>query len=45
MTWIALLGLMLMIAAAPGVSIYLEHLRSAGTVESVESEPPVRGAS
>lgn len=29
MAWLALLALMLLISAAPGISIYLEHLRAA----------------
>jgi hypothetical protein len=29
MAWIGLLALMLLIAAAPGVSIFVEHLRAA----------------
>lgn len=33
MAWIGLLALMLLIAAAPGVSIFVEHLRAA------QSEP------
>lgn len=28
MAWLALLALMIMVAAIPGVSLYLEHLRS-----------------
>ena len=28
MVWLGLLALMLVVAAAPGISIYLEHLRA-----------------
>jgi hypothetical protein len=31
MAWLALLALMLMVAAIPGVSLYLESLRSRST--------------
>ena len=29
MVWLGLLALMLIVAATPGISIYLEHLRAA----------------
>lgn len=36
MVWVGLLILMLVVSAAPGVSIYLEHLRS-GANEGAET--------
>lgn len=36
MAWLALLVLMLIVSAAPGVSIYLEHVR-AGIAEPADS--------
>lgn len=45
MAWLGLLVLMVAVAAAPGVSIYLEHLRAAAA-ESAEGvgEGPQRAA-
>lgn len=42
MGWLALLVLMLVVSAAPGVSIYLEHLRAAAVepADSVGDGPP-----
>jgi hypothetical protein len=31
MVWLGLLALMLIVSAAPGISMYLEHLRAAPT--------------
>ncbi|MFV9504605.1 MAG: hypothetical protein AB4911_08565 [Oscillochloridaceae bacterium umkhey_bin13] len=39
MAWIGLLALMLMVAAAPGIVIYLEHLRTSPVV-APDHEPP-----
>lgn len=41
MAWLALLALMLIVAAAPGVSLYLEHLRAAASEsnEGMGDEP------
>lgn len=40
MAWIGLLGLMLLVAAAPGISMYLEHLRAAAAPETGDGESP-----
>lgn len=39
MAWLALLALMLIVAAAPGVSLYIEYLRAAEPVDSVTDSP------
>lgn len=39
MLWLSLLALMLVIAAAPGVGLYLEHLHSP-THSGTDHEPP-----
>lgn len=36
MAWLALLVLMLIVSAAPGISIYLEHVRT-GAVDAGDS--------
>lgn len=38
MAWIGLLGLMLIVAATPGISMYLEYLRASPTPEANDGE-------
>jgi hypothetical protein len=40
MAWLGFLGLMLLVAAAPGISMYVEHLRAAAAPEAGEGEGP-----
>lgn len=40
MAWLSLLALMLLVAAAPGISIYLEHLQKVPAPEASDSETP-----
>lgn len=40
MAWIGLLALMLLVSAAPGIAMYLEHLRAATASEVAESDSP-----
>jgi hypothetical protein len=40
MAWLGLLALMLLVAAAPGISMYVEHLRAAPAPEAGDGETP-----
>lgn len=40
MAWLGLLALMLLVSAAPGILMYLEHMRAATAPEPVEGESP-----
>lgn len=40
MAWLGLLALMLLVSAAPGISMYLEHMRAAATAEPTDGETP-----
>lgn len=44
MAWLALLALMLLVAAAPGISMALEHMRAAPAPEPADSETPRQAA-
>ncbi|MEI8165763.1 MAG: hypothetical protein WCG26_05270 [Chloroflexales bacterium] len=44
MLWLSLLVLMLVVAAAPGVSMYVEHVRAAVPADPAESENPRHAA-
>ncbi len=40
MAWLGLLALMLLVAAAPGISMVLEHLRATRAPEPGDGETP-----
>jgi hypothetical protein len=42
MAWLALLALMLLVSAAPGISMYVEHLRATTSAEVGDGESPHR---
>lgn len=40
MAWLGLLALMLVVSAAPGISVYLEHVRTAPGADAIDGDSP-----
>lgn len=44
MAWLALLALMLLVSAVPGIAMLLEHLRAAAAHKAADGDSPPRVA-
>ena len=44
MAWLGLLALMLVVSAVPGISMYLEHVRTVPPADPAEGESPRHAA-